>query len=636
MFRAQPLYRMTLWCLASEAPDVALLLARHGIFSPVASKDEALPENPAESYRDVYLEAEARLARVLEQCGLGGEITPPVDAIAPSLAELIEINNWLREIWQVCSRCKETGLRVEEEKRRLASLKETYARLKRLNLDLSRLLRPDSLLDARLGQVPSANVRRLKDALALAGYVLSPFDHAAGQTFAVVAGPRRDGEGVAGLLSQAGWRELPVPVELQTHPDAARVYIEQQERRLEEAAQIQCQERAESLSRFTERVRDAHIRLSLARPLAEAAGAGVRGRRHLAVFTGWIPRRAMATVQTALEARFHGRYWLAAREPTRDELEQAPSLLSYPRWLQPFLPLVRSYGVPRYGEFDPTLLFAVAYVLFFGAMFGDVGHGAVIMLLAAFLRGAFHWLRVVGLCAGASSVSFGFFYGSVFGYEDLIHPLWQSPLHDPAHMLALAVAVGVAFICVTLVINTYNRLMAGRVADAMLAGNGFVGLVLYLASARGLYGLFTGAGFGTQNALVALLALLVVAAYTWAQTRVATGERLLITVIETMETATKLFANTLSFLRVAAFSLNHVALALAVFTLAGGMSAAGGWLTILLGNAVIIVLEGGIVAIQALRLMYYEGFSRFFSGSGVEFTPLRLRKREALGVMSGA
>jgi V/A-type H+-transporting ATPase subunit I len=97
-----------------------------------------------------------------------------------------------------------------------------------------------------------------------------------------------------------------------------------------------------------------------------------------------------------------------------------------------------------------------------------------------------------------------------------------------------------------------------------------------------------------------------------------------VTSIETLETGINLFANTLSFMRVAAFALNHVALALAIFTLANGLGAAGHWTTIVLGNVVIIVLEGGIVAIQALRLMYYEGFSRFFSGDGIEFVPLRL------------
>ena len=129
--------------------------------------------------------------------------------------------------------------------------------------------------------------------------------------------------------------------------------------------------------------------------------------------------------------------------------------------------------------------------------------------------------------------------------------------------------------------------------------------------------------------MLAGLGIVVVAAFKWFEARAGLGERILVTLIETLETAINLFSNTLSFMRVAAFSLNHVALALAVFTLANGLDATGHWLTITLGNVVIIVLEGGIVAIQALRLMYYEGFSRFFSGDGREFVPLRLVSQQA-------
>ena len=83
-------------------------------------------------------------------------------------------------------------------------------------------------------------------------------------------------------------------------------------------------------------------------------------------------------------------------------------------------------------------------------------------------------------------------------------------------------------------------------------------------------------------------------------------------------------SGTLSFLRVAAFSLNHIALAAAVFSIAGMMDTTGHWITVVLGNVFIIVLEGAIVAIQVLRLEYYEGFSRFFSGKGKAFEPLKL------------
>jgi V/A-type H+-transporting ATPase subunit I len=139
-----------------------------------------------------------------------------------------------------------------------------------------------------------------------------------------------------------------------------------------------------------------------------------------------------------------------------------------------------------------------------------------------------------------------------------------------------------------------------------------------LASLAGAFELATPAG------VLAGLGITVIAAFKWLEGKAGIGERILVTAIETLETGINLFANTLSFMRVAAFSLNHVALALAVFTLASGLDVTGHWLTIVLGNIVIIVLEGGIVAIQALRLMYYEGFSRFFSGDGTEFVPLRL------------
>jgi len=103
----------------------------------------------------------------------------------------------------------------------------------------------------------------------------------------------------------------------------------------------------------------------------------------------------------------------------------------------------------------------------------------------------------------------------------------------------------------------------------------------------------------------------------------------LIVFIETLDTVIVYLSNTLSFLRVSAFSLNHAALAIAIFTLADMLGAFGTVITLVLGNLFILVLEGGIVMIQVMRLQYYEGFSRYFSGDGHEFAPLRLRRGPA-------
>jgi V/A-type H+-transporting ATPase subunit I len=94
--------------------------------------------------------------------------------------------------------------------------------------------------------------------------------------------------------------------------------------------------------------------------------------------------------------------------------------------------------------------------------------------------------------------------------------------------------------------------------------------------------------------------------------------------IEGLEFVISNVSATLSFLRVAAFTLNHIALASAVFAIAAMLGSFGHWVAVLLGNVFIIVLEGAIVAIQCLRLEYYEGFSRFFSGKGRPYVPLKI------------
>jgi V/A-type H+-transporting ATPase subunit I len=627
MFRARPMSRVTLWLLASEAPDAALLLARHGVFAPSAEhgeRDARMPDAPAEAYREVFQEADSRLSKILEHCG--GEVPAiPDDAVAPNLAELGELNDWLKTLWQTVSVTHLAEQRIEEERKRLAALRETFARLESLDLDISRLLKPDSLLDARLGQVPSGNVRRLKESLALAGYLLSVFDTHEGQTFAVVAGPRGGAEGVAGVLSQAGWRDLPVPEALQRHPEAVRKFLAQESERLETSHAGLSQTSHDDLARFGERIQGACVQLALARPLAEASINGVRGKGALAVFTGWVPTQALGELTRALEARFHGRYLIDVRDPRPHE--QVPSLLHYPSWLRPFVPLVKSYGIPRYGEFDPALVFALTYLLLFGAMFGDVGHGGVILAAAVLFRHRLGGAAWVGIAAGVVSMGFGLLYGSIFGYEEVLTPIWLSPLHDPIRVLGVAVLFGVGFIVFTLLANIWNKLAAGHVAEALFDSTGLAGLSFYLGAAGGLAGLAgmpALSGLGTASWSLALAGIVTVALFKWVETRAALGERALVTAIETLETGINLFANTLSFMRVAAFSLNHVALALAVFTIANELGTAGHWLTIFLGNVVIIVLEGGIVAIQALRLMYYEGFSRFFNGDGSEFVPLKL------------
>jgi V/A-type H+-transporting ATPase subunit I len=624
MFRAEPLVKIHLHVLASEAADAALVLAHFGIYSPARHAPEALSEYPAAAYRETWLEAESRTAKLVERCGGSSRLSLPADAEAPTLDDLERLNRWLKEVLGTCLSAYEIEVRIEDEIKHLDALQETLAKLEHLDVDLAYLLRPEGLLAVNIGSLPAGSLKRLREALSMAGFLVSSFDTLGDQAYAVIAGPRARHDEVRGLLAQAGWREMPVPMELRTHPQAAREWLGEERQRVAERSRAETLILNEMRDRYRPSLDEARQQIELARPLAEAAADGVRGHGTLASLSGWIPRRQADKLKGDLEARFHGHYWLAIEPASFAEAATIPSLVHYPPWLKPFVPLVRSYGIPRYGEFDPTLPFALTYLLLFGAMFGDIGHGGVIAALSALFFKRLGKAAWIGVAAGVVSMLFGLLYGSVFGYEDIIEPLWLSPLHNPIHVLTIAVAFGVGFITLTLLVNVHNRLTSGRVASALFDSGGLAGLAFYI----GAVGSFTNLAGATMITrpfwILACAGLLAVAIFKWVETRAGLGERTLVAAIETLETGTNLFANTLSFIRVAAFSLNHVALALAVFALANGLESVGHWLTITFGNVVIIVLEGGIVAIQALRLMYYEGFSRFFSGDGTPFIPLKL------------
>ncbi|MET0080225.1 MAG: V-type ATPase 116kDa subunit family protein, partial [Candidatus Thiodiazotropha lotti] len=180
------------------------------------------------------------------------------------------------------------------------------------------------------------------------------------------------------------------------------------------------------------------------------------------------------------------------------------------------------------------------------------------------------------------------------------------------------------FIIISSLLNIINHLVQGDRLGALFGDNGLLSLLLYTGMLGTGYSLYAEGSVGGFWATLAILTLIGIFAHKLIEQEASIGERILVAFIETFETITGYASNTLSFLRVAAFSLNHVALAIAVFTLAGMMGDTGHWITVILGNVFILVLEGLIVAIQVLRLEFYEGFSRFYAGDGKAFKPLTL------------
>jgi V/A-type H+-transporting ATPase subunit I len=338
--------------------------------------------------------------------------------------------------------------------------------------------------------------------------------------------------------------------------------------------------------------------------------------------SGWLPAESAPTLEKLLQEVTVGRCALSVTEPA--DAEDVPVLLRQPRVFRPFANLVNGFGLPKYREVSPTFFVAVSYLLMFGMMFGDVGHGLVLALAGL---GALWFTRrrdigVLLLCAGMVSAAFGWVYGSCFGLEWFKQfALWRDPLEgSPLDLLRIALGVGVAMISLGVVLNIINRFRQHDPVGAILDKFGIAGLVFYWGMLLWVTGQVRGSVW---------MALPVVAWVLKAPLERHAGETgWFASAVEAFEGVVLYLANTISFVRLAAYAMSHAALLMAALAMAHEIqrtSPAAGWLVIVAGNAAAIVLEGIIAAVQALRLEYYEFFNKFFPGEGRPFEPFRLQ-----------
>jgi V/A-type H+-transporting ATPase subunit I len=622
LFRSAPMKHITLHLIREDAETAATALAQTGVFSPeVPAAAGEFPEFPAERYRRIFDGAMIRLAKIRQWIECEPE---PLEEMPPpiTLAELEESDRLLHELWSQLSAYEEQMRSLNEKNRYLEQLASSLDRFASLDIDLGMLQAETSFIKVHVGVVPEQNLRQLGRALTLSGHIMEDFHVAGDEVYVIVAGPT-EGEGeLQGLLRSADFRPVQLPAEFRDRPERIREQLKNECKIVTSStAQIEAKIRAMG-DENRPALKKACKRIFLARPFASLAG-DLRGQGGLVTVEGWAPADRLPVIDELLRNRLSHPYLLSARDPGPEEYPSVPSLIRH-RWpLRPFAALVGNYGLPRYGEIDPTLLFAVSFVIMFGMMFGDVGHGAVIASGALFVRKRFPTIVPFFLGAGFSSIVFGFLYGSIFGFEHVLHALWVAPMSDPIYLLKVALWWGVGFIVVANLLSIRNQLVSGHPWDALLDSRGVAGLLLFAGGYYAISRWMSTGEFGIVQTLVILVPLAAIAARKWVELDNPTGERVIVVAIESFESVMNYLANALSFLRVAAFSLNHVALAIAVFTIAESMHTTGYWVTVVLGNIFIIVLEGAIVTIQCLRLEYYEGFSRFYSGDGRTFEPLR-------------
>jgi V/A-type H+-transporting ATPase subunit I len=301
------------------------------------------------------------------------------------------------------------------------------------------------------------------------------------------------------------------------------------------------------------------------------------------------------------------------RFPAEPVFAHAPTHLRHAKWVQPFEFFTRLLGTPARDEVDPTPLLAFIVPLLFGYMFPDVGHGVILIIVGfAFAR---RWpsIRFLVPC-GVSAVVFGFLFGDIFGFHDIIPAFWLSPLDEPLTVLLVPLIAGVVLILLGMALASLEAYWRGRLRIWLAVD----------AAVLGLYAATVSMIFWTDAAVLMMIAVVwyfLGTLYVHPANPVAA---LGLGLVKLLESVSQLVLNTLSFARVGAFALAHAGLSSAVISLSEQIDTALLQLFVLLvGNVFVIVLEGLVVFVQTTRLVLFEFFIRFLRAEGRVFRPFR-------------
>ncbi len=358
------------------------------------------------------------------------------------------------------------------------------------------------------------------------------------------------------------------------------------------------------------------------------------------ILCGWMAEKDAEKFRAQVTA--DGNIFCIVENNHTNLLNGPPTKMKNPWLFNPFEMFIQMYGLPAYNEIDPTVLIGITYSFLFGFMFGDAGQG-LCLLAGGFLlyRAKKMSLAAIISCCGFFSTIFGLLFGSIFGFEEIIEPLWLRPAQAMTNLpfigklntvFIVAVAMGMGIILLTMILNIINAYKAHEPVESWFDTNGIAGFVFYASLVITVILYMTGKSLPATFVLVVMflipLALIflkepLTAVVEKKAEKIEGGKGMFVVqgFFEMFEVLLSYFSNTLSFVRVGAFAVSHAAMMEVVLMLAGVESGNPNWLVVVLGNLFVCGMEGLIVGIQVLRLEYYELFSRFYRGTGRPFKP---------------
>ncbi len=662
MFFPKAMMELELIVPAKDILPVTKILSGYGVFHQTDNAYPNVATGSANTWQEtaaLYASLERRLQVVLQTLSIEESDQPSSGTDAMPDAEKLR-----KAVEQVEEDVKQSGDQLAAEKKKLEQLEIVLRQLEPvsdLDLDIAAFRNPRYTYSL-LGLIPSANVDRLQTSLARVPHVFLTLRSDPQKPVVWLAGPQSNADVLDRAAKSAYLDPLSLPGGYAGTPSAIieslRKSIEETKQKIEELKNTLSRYGAEHKQHLQELTTQAHTNRVLSDAIVRYGQL-----KHTYVVTGWVPVDDLEGLTARLK-NVSKEILIETLPTTRyGHNSNVPVALFNNKYLRPFQMLVNTYSRPRYGELDPTILMAVTFPLLYGAMFGDLGQGLVLLVLGLlihnkiFAKGMQSLGLLIAYC-GVSAAVFGYLYGSIFGFEghlidEYLHfhfePTWISPIENILSVLSLAIDAGIVLLLFAFLLGIFNNIRSKDWTHLIFGHTGLVALTFYICFLAFL-GFFLGNTAIAPKIAIAIYELPVplfpvglgifgfLVMFSGFFRNLVEGHRPLIegkgiggfamfiiqSFMDLFETGISMVSNTLSFIRVGAFAVAHGGLSLAIFSLAGAEPNLKFWIVILVGNFIIILLEGLIVGIQTMRLHYYELFGKFFTGGGMRFEPLRL------------
>lgn len=649
---------------------VTKALSGYGVFHQVDSANlglESLGPNTWQEKAGAYSSLERRIQTLFQTVGLEEEY--PANADIESIVDLDEVTP---NVDRIESELKTIHDKLSEEKKRLELFESQLRQLELIadvNVEVG-VLQRSAFMHSILGIVPAANISRLRTSLLRVPHVFFILRQDAQKPVVWILGQKSNFDVLERAAKSAYLNPLSLPEEFSGTPEQItaklRHEIDSSNGRIAAYQSDLAKMGASYKNDLQKLLWDVHN----SRVMADAI-VRFGQLRHTYVVVGWVPTAELENLTSRLKEASREILIETTATTRSGHHSNVPVALLQNKWLKPIQDLVGTYGHPSYGELDPTLLMAFTFPLLYGAMFGDLGQGLLMMILGILAHNKIimKGMQSLGLLfayCGASAAVFGYLYGSIFGFEghyieEYLHIHLEpiiSPMENILSILSLAIDVGIVILLFSFLLGMLNSIRTRDWAHLLFGHSGVTTFLFYLCFLALFFGGFLGSTALAPKLAVALYSLPLpyniligvfgvfvmfggffrnmVEGHALIEGKGVGGFAMFIvqSVMDIFETVISMLSNTLSFIRVGAFAVAHGGLSLAILsiaTLSGSEPDIGFWITIIVGNLIIIILEGLIVYIQTMRLHYYEILGKFFHGGGMQFEPLKLRspKEEA-------